>query len=78
MTRLSDRGLDLQAAMDEPRLFPLPGSNAIEVEQRLRPVVTEAFCRVRAGGPVTALAGRRRASQCDRLPGGVLVGGLDH
>jgi gamma-glutamyltranspeptidase/glutathione hydrolase len=36
--------------MDERRPFPLPGSNAIEVKESLRPVVTEAFCRVRAGG----------------------------
>jgi gamma-glutamyltranspeptidase / glutathione hydrolase len=33
---LFDHGMDLQSAMDLPRLFPLPGVNVIEAEARLR------------------------------------------
>jgi gamma-glutamyltranspeptidase / glutathione hydrolase len=33
---LFDHGLDLQTAIDLPRFFPLPGTNIIEMEERLR------------------------------------------
>jgi gamma-glutamyltranspeptidase/glutathione hydrolase len=36
LARLFDHGLDLQSAIDLPRLFPLPGTNIVEMEERLR------------------------------------------
>jgi gamma-glutamyltranspeptidase/glutathione hydrolase len=36
LARLFDHRLDLQTAIDLPRLFPLPGTNVVEMEQRLR------------------------------------------
>jgi gamma-glutamyltranspeptidase / glutathione hydrolase len=36
LAKLFDHGLDLQSAIDLPRLFPLPGTNVVEVEERLR------------------------------------------
>ena len=36
LARLFDHGLDLQSAMDLPRLFPLSGTNIVEMEERLR------------------------------------------
>jgi gamma-glutamyltranspeptidase/glutathione hydrolase len=33
---LFDHGLDLQSVIDLPRLFPLPGTNTVEMEGRLR------------------------------------------
>jgi gamma-glutamyltranspeptidase/glutathione hydrolase len=35
LARLFDHQLDLQSAIDLPRLFPLPGTNIVEMEQRL-------------------------------------------
>ena len=35
LAKLFDHGLDLQSAIDLPRLFPLPGTNIVEMEQRL-------------------------------------------
>jgi gamma-glutamyltranspeptidase/glutathione hydrolase len=36
LAKLFDHGLDLQSAIDLPRLFPLPGTNIVEMEERLR------------------------------------------
>jgi gamma-glutamyltranspeptidase/glutathione hydrolase len=36
LAKLFDHGLDLQSAIDLPRLFPLPGTNVVEAETRLR------------------------------------------
>ena len=36
LAKLFDHRLDLQTAIDLPRLFPLPGTNIVEMEQRLR------------------------------------------
>jgi gamma-glutamyltranspeptidase / glutathione hydrolase len=35
LAKLFDHRLDLQTAIDLPRLFPLPGTNIVEMEQRL-------------------------------------------
>ena len=35
LAKLFDHRLDLQAAIDLPRLFPLPGTNIVEMEERL-------------------------------------------
>jgi gamma-glutamyltranspeptidase/glutathione hydrolase len=36
LAKLFDHNLDLQSAIDLPRLFPLPGANIVEMEERLR------------------------------------------
>ena len=36
LAKLFDHGLDLQSAIDLPRLFPLPGTRIVETEGRLR------------------------------------------
>jgi gamma-glutamyltranspeptidase / glutathione hydrolase len=36
LAKLFDHRLDLQTAIDLPRLFPVPGTNIVEMEQRLR------------------------------------------
>jgi gamma-glutamyltranspeptidase/glutathione hydrolase len=36
LSKIFDHGLDLQSAIDLPRLFPLPGTNTVEAEGRLR------------------------------------------
>ncbi len=36
LANLFDHGLDLQSAIDLPRLFPLPGTRIVEMEGRLR------------------------------------------
>jgi gamma-glutamyltranspeptidase/glutathione hydrolase len=36
LSKLFDHGLDLQSAIDLPRLFPLPGTKIVEMEERLR------------------------------------------
>ena len=36
LAKLFDHGLDLQSAIDLPRLFPLPGTRIVEMEARLR------------------------------------------
>lgn len=36
LAKLFDHGLDLQTAIDLPRLFPLPGEHVVEAEARLR------------------------------------------
>lgn len=45
LSKVFDDGLDLQAAIDLPRLFPLPGSNVVEIEGRLRALVGPEFDR---------------------------------
>ena len=35
LAKLFDNRLDLQSAIDLPRLFPVPGTNVVEMEQRL-------------------------------------------
>jgi gamma-glutamyltranspeptidase/glutathione hydrolase len=47
LAKLFDHGLDLQEAIDLPRLFPLPGTNTVEIEARLR----------EAAGPALAARG---------------------
>jgi gamma-glutamyltranspeptidase / glutathione hydrolase len=41
LRRVLDDGLDLQAAMDLPRLFPIPGTETVEVEQRMPAAVRD-------------------------------------
>jgi gamma-glutamyltranspeptidase/glutathione hydrolase len=43
LSKLLDHGMDLQSAMDLPRLFPLPGTDTVEMEGRLRDTVGPAL-----------------------------------
>jgi gamma-glutamyltranspeptidase/glutathione hydrolase len=43
LAKLFDHGLDLQEAIDLPRLFPLPGTKTVETERRLRETVGPAL-----------------------------------
>lgn len=66
LARLFDHGLDLQSAIDQPRLFPLPGTKTVEMEAALR---------LRAG---SALAMRGFDVQAARSPiGGAQAIGID-
>ncbi len=45
LSKLLDYGLDLQSAIDLPRLFPLPGTAVVEAEERLRASVGGELAR---------------------------------
>jgi gamma-glutamyltranspeptidase / glutathione hydrolase len=45
LTRLFADGLDLQEAMNQPRLFPLPGTNSVEAEETVREIIAEPFTK---------------------------------
>jgi gamma-glutamyltranspeptidase / glutathione hydrolase len=78
LTRLFDHGLDLQSAMDEPRLFPLPGSSAVETEESLRNLTAETFGkRGLTVQPPRWPIGGAQAIRID-WQAGVLVGASDH
>jgi gamma-glutamyltranspeptidase/glutathione hydrolase len=77
LRKLFDHGLDLQSAIDLPRLFPLPGSNVVELEERLRhlhgPALEARGFKVKA--PNWAIGGAQAIwIDWDR---GVLLGGSD-
>ena len=59
--------LDLQSAIDLPRLFPLPGTNVVEMEQRLRDLHGAGARSARLRGSAPDLGDRRRAGDLDRL-----------
>lgn len=78
LSKLFDHGLDLQAAMDLPRLFPLPGTAAVEVERRLRDAVGEELTRrgFAVQAPRWAIGGSQGIwIDWDH---GTLLGGSDH
>ncbi|MDR3514695.1 MAG: gamma-glutamyltransferase family protein [Azospirillaceae bacterium] len=78
LSRLFDQGLDIQAAMDLPRLFALPGTTTIEVETEMR---TRLGAELERRGfdlrpPRWAIGGAQAiAIDWNR---GVLLGGSDH
>jgi gamma-glutamyltranspeptidase/glutathione hydrolase len=77
LTKVIDYGLDLQNAMDLPRLFPLPGTNTVEVERRIPAETVEGLRRrgfeiVRAEKPI----GGSQAIWID-WENGTLIGGSD-
>lgn len=77
LSKVIDYGLDLQTAMDLPRLFPLPGTNTVEVEGRIPAETVEGLRRrgfniVRAGKPI----GGSQAIWID-WENGTLIGGSD-
>ena len=69
LAKLFDHRLDLQSAIDLPRLFPLPGTNVVEMEQRLLDlhgaaleargfVVSSRLCHWRRAGDRNRLGAR--------------------
>jgi gamma-glutamyltranspeptidase/glutathione hydrolase len=78
LSKIFDHGLDLQSAMDMPRLFPLPGTATIEMESRLRERLGEALEHrgFRVIPPKWAIGGAQ-AIWID-WENGTLLGGSDH
>jgi gamma-glutamyltranspeptidase/glutathione hydrolase len=77
LSKVFDDGLDLQTAIDLPRLFPLPGSNVVEIEGRLRSLVGPELDRrgFRLKAPAWPIGGAQAIwIDWDR---GVLLGGSD-
>jgi len=78
LSKVLDFGLDLQSAMDLPRLFPLPGTKTVEMEARLRETVgPELTRRGFAVQPPNWAIGGAQAIWID-WERGVLLGGSDH
>ena len=78
LSKIFDHGLDLQTAMDLPRLFPLPGTAAVEMEGRLHDTVGAEL--VRRGftiQPPERAIGGAQAIAID-WENGTLLGGSDH
>jgi gamma-glutamyltranspeptidase/glutathione hydrolase len=78
LSRLIDHGLDLQEAIDQPRLFPLPGSLSIEAESLIRARLGDelerrGFIIKPAPRPIGGI--QAIAIDWDR---GVLLGASDH
>ncbi len=77
LSKVFDDGLDLQTAIDLPRLFPLAGSNVVEIEGSLRalvgPELEQRGFRLKA--PAWPIGGAQ-AIWIDRERG-VLLGGSD-
>ena len=77
LSKVIDYRLDLQTAMDLPRLFPLPGTATIEVESRIPAETVEGLRRrgfeiIRAEKPI----GGSQAIWID-WENGTLIGGSD-
>jgi gamma-glutamyltranspeptidase/glutathione hydrolase len=77
LSKVFDYGLDLQAAIDLPRLFPLPGTANVEMENRLRATIGKEFEKRGFGvqEPQSAIGGAQ-AIWID-WETGVLKGGSD-
>lgn len=77
LSKVFDYGLDLQSAIDLPRLFPLPGTAKVEMEKRLRDSVGPEFERrgFEVVPPVAAIGGGQ-AIMIDHERG-TLQGGSD-
>jgi gamma-glutamyltranspeptidase / glutathione hydrolase len=78
LTRLFADGLNLQAAMDEPRLFPIPGTNSVEAEETVREIIEKPFTKrgFKVQPPRWPIGGAQ-AIAID-WDGGVLTGASDH
>ncbi|CAO3441139.1 gamma-glutamyltransferase family protein [Azospirillum endophyticum] len=78
LSKLFDHGLDIQSAIDLPRLFPLPGTRTVEAESAIRsaagPELTRRGFTVKAPG--WAIGGAQ-AIAID-WETGTLLGGSDH
>ncbi|PWC37721.1 gamma-glutamyltransferase [Azospirillum sp. TSO35-2] len=78
LSKLFDHGLDLQAAIELPRLFPLPGTGEVEAERAIRETVgpeleRRGFTIQTPRGPI----GGAQAIMVD-WEQGTLLGGSDH
>ena len=78
LAKLFDHGLDLQAAMDLPRLFPLPGTLTVEAETAIRNASGSELVRrgFKIQPPAWAIGGAQ-AIWID-WENGALLGGSDH
>lgn len=78
LSKLFDHGLDMQSAIDLPRLFPLPGTTVIEMEESLRRTAARYF---EAKGftvkPPNWAIGGAQATWIDH-ENGTLLGASDH
>ncbi|GAB6850661.1 gamma-glutamyltransferase family protein [Paraburkholderia kururiensis] len=78
LSKVLDYGLDMQTAMDLPRLFPRPGTRLVEAESTLPAAVREALTRrgVELVAPNWAIGG----AQAIRIDwdAGTLIGASDH
>jgi gamma-glutamyltranspeptidase/glutathione hydrolase len=78
LSRLYDHGLDLQSAVDLPRLFPVPGTASLEIESLLLESVGAELQRRGFGfEPPTGAIGGAQAIMID-WDKGVLLGASDH
>ena len=77
LSKVFDYGMDLQSAIDLPRLFPLPGTNQVEMETRLRNTIGPEFTKrgFEVKAPESAIGGAQ-AIWID-WETGVLKGGSD-
>ncbi len=78
LSKIIDHGLDVQQAIELPRLFPLPGTSTIEMEGRLRQLHEAEFTR--RGFVVQPPKGPIGGAQAVWIDWerGVLYGGSDH
>ncbi|WP_062118330.1 gamma-glutamyltransferase family protein [Aureimonas sp. AU40] len=78
LSKLFDHRMDLQSAMDLPRLFPLPGTKVVEIEERLRLRIGEELTRrgFSVQPPKWAIGGSQ-GIWID-WDSGALLGGSDH
>ncbi|WP_395457070.1 gamma-glutamyltransferase family protein [Azospirillum melinis] len=78
LSKLFDHGLDIQSAIDLPRLFPLPGTLTVEAETTIRSRVGAELTRrgFTVAAPTGAIGGAQAiAIDWER---GTLLGGSDH
>jgi gamma-glutamyltranspeptidase/glutathione hydrolase len=78
LSKVLDYGLDMQTAMDLPRLFPRPGTHVVEAESTLPVHTREALTRrgYELVAPNWAIGGAQ-AIQID-WEHGTLIGASDH
>ncbi len=79
LSKVIDYGCDIQAASDLPRLFPIPGTDKVEVESTLPPHVAQALEQqgYRLVAPGYPAIGGAQAIRVD-WDSGVLHGASDH
>ncbi len=78
LSRIYDYGLDLQSAIDLPRVFPLPATRSVEVEEAMRTRLGSELERrgFKVQPPRVAIGGAQAIRiDWDR---GILFGGSDH
>ncbi len=78
LSKVFDYGLDMQSAIDQPRLFPLPGTANVEAERScaMRPARSSTRRGFHVQPPRWAIGGAQ-AIWID-WENGTLLGGSDH